>query len=357
MATQARHYGGAGPYGGPISGPGNRTTVIAVKKLLERARPKVVFLKVAEKTRVPLNKADTVAWRRAVNGAISTTTLTEGVTPESQALVYEDVTKQLEEYGLVYEITSRQRELGEDNAVVHSSEILADQCTNIKERVCWEEAKLATNIVYADPTNDTSIADVSGPITGGAIQMMVRTLTGNVAHYYTDIDRGGLNEGTVTVEASFIAVCHTDLEPDLRAIPGFVTVDMYGGRSMVCEDEFGSYQNVRFVTTPYHVPIIGAGAAVGALNMKAVNATNIDVYPVIVMGKHAFGCVDLLGMEGRNQRGYGGVKINTIGGATKDDPLNQRTYVSARWWDAPKILNNAWIAQGLFAATDDLTVT
>lgn len=353
MTTQSRHYGGAGAYGGPVSAPGNRTNVIAIKKLLERARPMIVFLKIAEKTKVPKKKSDTVAWRRAVNGAISTTTLTEGVTPDSQALVYEDVTKQLDEYGLVYEITSRQMDLGEDDAVKDSTDVLSDQCVNIKERVAWVEAQLATNVVYADPANDTAVSDVSGPVTGGALQMMVRTLTGNVARYYTEIDRGGLNDNTFTVEASFIAVCHTDLEPDLRGITGFKTVDQYGGRSMVCDEEFGSYQNVRVITTPYHIPQLSVGAAVGSTNMKAVDATNIDVYPMIMMGKSAFGCVDLMGSE--SKKGYGGVKINTISGATKDDPLNQRTYVAARWWDAPKILNNAWIAQGLFGATDDLT--
>jgi len=354
MTTQSRHYDGSGAYGGAITGPGQRTNVHAVKKLLKRAGPKSIFHKFCVKTPVPLKKTDTVAWRRAVNGAISTDTLTEGVTPDSQSIVYEDVTKELEERGVIYEITSRQRDLGEDNAVMHSSEVLADQIVNVRERVAWNESQNATNIIYDDPTTHSAITQVNSVVSGGVLQMASRSLLANIGDFYTEIDHGGTNEGTVTLEPAFIAIGHTDLRSDLRNLPGFVTTDKYGGRKTICNEEFGSYEDIRFLLSPYHIPVSGGGESSTTANVKTTNG-DADVYPIIVMAKEAFGMVSLKGMEGN--KGYGAVKIKVIDGETKDDPLNQRTYVAARWWDAYKILNQDWIQQVLVAATDDLTAS
>lgn len=350
MPTEARHYAGVADYGGAKTGPGNRTNVYAELDLLERARPQLVLDLVCDKKNIPRNKAETISFRRAVNPAVSTSTVTEGVTPASRGLAYEDVSGTLGEYAEVYEITSRMRELGEDNAIRDSSEVLADLVSNIKEAVGWAAFIQGTSVVYAGSASQRN--QVNSVFGLGDLQTAVRSLMAAKAQRFTEADKGGLNENTFPIEASFIALCHTDLHPNIRALAGFRSVAEYGGKKMFSEYEFGAVENIRFVTTPQLTAVANAGAT-GGTNVKSTGGTNADVYPILVVGKHALGTVDL---KGTGKMGYGGVKINVLNNADKSDPTNQRSYVACRWWDLKLILNDAWAVRIETAASDDLSV-
>jgi N4-gp56 family major capsid protein len=351
MPTQARHYDGVGNYSGAQTGPGNRTNVYAELDLLERARPQLVLGIGADKKNIPANKAETISFRRAVNPSVSTSQVTEGVTPASRGLAYEDVSGSLGEYAEVFEITSRMRELGEDDAVRDSADVLADLVANTKEAVGWAAYIQGTSVVYSGSA--TLRNQVLAPLALGDFQTAVRSLMAAKAARYTQADNGGLNSNTFPIEASFYAMCHTDLHADLRKLSGFITTAEYGGKKMVNEFEFGNVENVRVFTTPQLTPIINAGAALAGANVKSTGGSNADVYPILVFGKHAIGEVDL---KGSGKNGYGGVKINVLNAADKSDPTNQRAYVACRWWDLKLILNDAWIVRIETACTADLSI-
>ena len=351
MGTTARHYGGVDTYGnGSPTGPGNRTNVHAELDLLERARPQLVLDLACDKKNIPANKAETIAFRRAVNASVSTSTVTEGVNPASRGLAYEDVTGTLGEYAEIYEITSRMRELGEDNAIRDSSDVLADLVANIKEAVSWAAYITGTNVLYAGGV--ASRATTIAPVSLGEFQEAVRSLQAAKAHRFTQVDNGGLNENTYPVEAAYFAFCHTDLQPDLRMMPGFKTTAEYGGKKMASEYEFGSVENVRIMCTPQLTPIPDSGETITAENVKSTTGTDADIYPILVCGKHALGTVDL---KGSGAKGYGGAKINVLSGASKSDPTDQRSYVACRWWDLKMILNDEWVVRIEVACTDDLS--
>jgi len=350
MPTLARHYGGTGNYGGALTGPGNRTNVYAELDLLERARPQLVLDLACDKKNIPANKAETIAFRRAVNAIVSTTTVTEGVTPASRAVAYEDVFGTLGEYVEVYEITSRMRELGEDNAIRDSSDVLGDLVANIKEAVGWAAFIQGANVIYSGGV--ASRATVLAPISLGDLQEAVRSLLAAKAMRYTTVDHGGLNENTYPIEAAFYAFTHTDMHPDIRMLPGFRTTAEYGAKKIVSEYEFGAIENLRVITTPQLTPLINAGAALAGANVKSTGGANADVYLMIVCGQHALGTVDL---KGAGKKGYGGTKINVLTGASRSDPADQRAYVSCRWWDLKLILNDEWVVRLEVACTDDLS--
>lgn len=350
MGTQARHYGGAGDYGGAPTGPGNRTNVYAELDLLERARPQLVLALACDKKNIPSNKAETIAFRRAVNVDAHTNQVTEGVNPASRGLAYEDVFGTLGEYAEIFEITSRMRELGEDNAIRDSSDVLADLVANIKEAVSWAAFIVGANVIYAG--GGTARGDVVTPVTLGEVQEAVRSLMAAKANRFTTVDHGGLNEGTYPIEAAFYGFSHTDLHPDIRMMPGFRTTAEYGAKKIVSEYEFGAIENCRILTTPQLTPIADSGAVLAGENVKSTGGTNADVYPLLICGKHALGAVDL---KGAGKRGYGGAKINVLTGASKSDPTDQRAYVAVRWWDLDLILNDEWVVRLEVACTDDLS--
>ena len=349
--TTARFYGGAGANIAGITPPGNRTNTYAELDLLERARPQLVLDLGADMKLMPMNKADNVTFRRAVNAIVSTVAATEGVTPASRALAYEDVNGILLEYAEVFEITSRMDELGEDKAVRDSADVLADLVANTKEAVAWAAYIVGTNAVFAGAASIRT--EVGAPAGLGDLQTATRSLMAAKAQRFTTVQNGGLNDNTYPIEAAFYAFCHTDLQPNIRNIPGFRTCAEYGGKSIVSEYEFGSVENVRFLCTPQLTPVIDSGADPTGLNIKSEGGALADVYPIIVCGKHALGSVDL---KGTGAKGFGGAKLNVLTGADKADPTNARSYVAVRWYDLKLILNNEWVVRIESACTDDLSL-
>jgi len=68
-----------------------RTAVWAAVEMLAHAEPILVLSKYGQPKPMPKNKANAVKFRRPIPYTVSTTTLTEGVTPASQNMRYEDV--------------------------------------------------------------------------------------------------------------------------------------------------------------------------------------------------------------------------------------------------------------------------
>ena len=139
------------------------------------------------------------------------------------------------------------------------------------------------------------------------------------------------------MEAAYVAVAHTDVESDIRNLPGFKTTAEYGTRNPISEYEIGSVEDVRYILSPDLNPFLDAGGAKGT--MVSTSGTSADVYPIVYFGQDAWGMVAL--------RGQGAVSptIIPVGQKTKDDPLGQRGYVGWKTWHAALILNQAWMSR------------
>lgn len=352
MADNARHYDGVGQFSGSIKAPGNRTNVVAAKELLRFARAHDPFTQVCSNKKVPANTAETAKWRRIVPDAVaaSPTEITEGVNPDWQGITYEDVSRTFEERVEIYAVTSRARTLGEDDHVANSITQLKDKVLRIRTAVSWSEFIAGTNVIYNDSAHSAR-TDVDGPITLPLVQEAVRSLHSEKADVFREVDNGGINNGTVGLEPTYVALCHTDLLPDCRDMAGWTTIAEYGGNKPMHALERGAVENVRFLMSPELTSVQNAGAVVGTTNMKSTGGSTIDVYPVIICGRDALGQADLMG---KGKSGYGGVKVNTIEGGDHADPAGLNTLVVAHWWDAPVILNDAWLTRIEVGATDDL---
>lgn len=323
-------------YGGAAAG--NPTNVYAVGKLLKSADAVECIDKFVFTVPVPRNKNETVLMMRAVTPDPRVSEVAEGVNPTSRALTYEYVQKTFEEFAEVFSVTSRQAELGEYNVLMDSKDRLIDLLKRTREKNAWFEYREADNVLY-NSTAHSSRAQVNGAITLGRIRVAVRTLTTNRAMLVREMTKGSININTFPVEPAYIGLCHTDCQPDLRNVTGFVVAPKVGGLKDYIPQLFGYTENVCWITSPEFEPFFGEGAAVGATGMRSQGGTNIDVYTYLVFGKEALGKCSLAGAD----KGYGAVEMNVLDKADKSDPTNQRRMVSARWWDAPVILNQNWV--------------
>jgi len=147
------------------------------------------------------------------------------------------------------------------------------------------------------------------------------------------------NFATKSVEAAYLVFAHTDVEADIRDLAGFIAVADYGTRKPVNENEIGTCENFRFITSPELVPIQDAGgsAVTNSLYYTTAN-TSCDIYPVIVTGMNAWGQLAL--------RGENSIDPTYVPPSQKDsgDPLGQRGYVGAKFYFDATLVNEGYMA-------------
>ena len=315
---------------------GNPTNVHAVAELLDSADAVLVTDKFVKTIPVPMNKNETVSLLRAVTPDVDTTESGEGVNKAARTLVYEQVTKTFEEFEESFAVTSRQAELGEYDVLMDSKDRLMDLLKRTREQNAWEEYRNGNNALFNSSAH-TLITQVNGPLTGGRFEVISRALSDNRAPYIYEASSGSPNAGTTPIEASYVAFGHTDLKPDIRRLPGVTIYHQVGGAKKGERQLFAYWNDICFVLSPEFKPRLAAGAAVGSTGMKSVGGVSVDVYDIVVFGREALGKCNLKGMA--SKEGLGAIELNVLNKADKSDPTNKRRIVSARWWDAPVILD------------------
>lgn len=317
-----------------------RTAAWAATEMLSHAEPVLVLSKFGQSKPLPKNKADTVKFRRPVPFTVSTTPLVEGATPTPQQMSYADVTVKLEQYGAVTEITDKVADLAEDPVLADASMLSGEQAAETIELVTYGAIKGGTTVAYA---NGAARSAVNTVVTANLLRSAVRTLKKNRGKPVTSMLSPSVNIATKPIEGGFIAFCSTDLEHDIRGISGFTPVAQYGSRQPLCPEEFGSIENVRFITSPLLVAWADAGGAKGS--MVSTTGTYADVYPIIIIAKEAFGLVPL--------KGAGSITPTVLnpGNPSKSDPLGQVGFVGWKTYFAATILNETWLVRLECAAT------
>lgn len=317
-----------------------RTQVWAEANMLAHAEPVLVLSKFAQVKPIPANKGQTIKFRRPVPFAPATTPLTEGVRPESQKMTYEDVSVSLRQYGAWSEITDVIQDTHEDPVLQDLTMLSGEQAGETGEVLLWGAISSGTNAIFTTGSQTSAVKDV---LKIEHIRAAVKKLQRNRAKKKTSILGASVKISTQPIEASYIAVCHTDLEPDIRNMPGFTPVAEYGSGKAIVPQEFGSVENVRFVTSALFAPQANAGAA--SSTVSSTDGTNADVYKVIVFGQDAYGTCPLKGKDAAE------MKIRNPGKPEKGDELGQTGSVGWKMWWAGKILNDAWLVRIETAAT------
>lgn len=317
-----------------------RTAAYVQREMLKHAEPVIVLQKLALTKPIPQNTADTVKFRRPVPFAANTVPLAEGVTPTAQAMSYVDISAQLAQFGGLVTVTDKVEDTAEDPVLNNASMLLGEQAGSTAEQVTYNVVKAGTTVFYA---NGTARNQVNTAITLNKIRAVIRALKANKAKPLTRILDASPNYGTSSVEGGYVAVCHTDCEADIRNLAGFTPVADYGSRKTVSENEFGTVENVRFITSPDLGSFADAGGAKGS--MKSTSGTSADVYPILFFGQDAFAVCPL--------KGKFALTPTVVSAKPSDsDPLAQRSHVGYKFYFVAVILNQTWMARLEVAVTD-----
>ena len=326
-------------------------------EILKHAIPQEVLGRVGASTkkRIPRNVGDTIVFRRWLPKGSTTSnpniwtvdpaahSLTEGETPNADQIIAQDITVTLQEYGVLYRFSNRVADLYEDDIPPEMKRLTGERMGLLLEMIRYGVLKAGTNVYRAGNVASRSL--VNGLVSANLLRNVARGLSVNRAMKITRILSASPDVGTQPVESAFVAVCHTDLEADLRSqLSTFVHISEYGSRKPIHENELGSWEQFRFVTSPELAPYLLAGATATASTRLANNVPNTagselcDVYPLLVLSEDCFGDVMLRGTEGWD------VTMIPAGQKTKDDPLGQRGYVGASTYMAAVRLNEQQMA-------------
>jgi len=360
--------------GTPLNNYGSisqRTAAYAAKQMLEHAEPILVLSKFAQSKPLPKNTSDTIAFRRPKpfgvqyvkdadgNPTSVVASITEGVTPAEQQMQYEDVWVKLNQYGGLTKITDVVQDLAEDPVLSDASMLSGEQAAETIEMLTWGVLRGGTNVLRAGPLNAKVEfrSQVEGKISVKQIRSVTRSLKAARAKPITQIMSSSVNYGTQSVEGGYVAFCHTDCENDIRELPGFTHLADYGSRKPLCPEEIGTFENVRFIMSPLLTPFMGAGArnkedtivSSGDFEAQVENTTTlepalaagpgVDVYPVVIIAKHAYGLVPLKGAKAITPT------VLNPGVPSKSDPLGQIGFVGWKAYFAATILNETWMSR------------
>lgn len=331
------------------SNPAGRINKLKGEILAHAIPVEVLGITGSQKT-IPKNNGKTVVYRRYLpygatntnsntinrwNVSASAHILTEGTTPTADSLVPQDITVTLNQYGCLYQVTDQAVDTYEDDVPAEMKKQCGERVGLIREMVRYGVLKAGTNAYYA---GGSSRGTVASKITLNVLRKVARNIRANHSKAVTSILSASPNIGTKPVEASYLVFVHTDAEADVRDLQNFKTTAEYGSRKVIHEQEFGSVENFRFITSPELAPYADAGAAIGATGLYSTTGSNIDVYPFIVTGEDAWGQVALRGSEALDPTWI------PPGEKTKSDALGQRGFVGAKFYMNCTTLNEGWMA-------------
>ena len=344
------------------------TSVVYGKHLtrtLKKAQPYESLSKFGAQDEMPQNKSEVVEWQRWLPyGGVDNEWISaggdqtfadahlvaEGITPSADSIDRTKITATLQQIACLYTYTDKTRILHElgDEIPREMEDQVAKRLMICKEMRNYGKMKACTNQFFGGA--GTSVATVAGPPTQAMFQNISRTIQRYHGGMPNKLLKSGPNFGTQAVNKGWPVFCHTDMEAEFQAMTGFISRENYGDPNNVIDDsEIGAVGRFRICVNPLLTFQPDAGAVVGSwtgsgTSPKSTSSTNIDVYPLIVVGQGAGHMEDAYGQVAL--RGFQSMMLTNIPTGTKSsaDPFGQRGFVGGMTWCAESVLNDAWMA-------------
>jgi N4-gp56 family major capsid protein len=334
-----------------------RQTAFSVANLLKRAMPHMMIERFGQAYPIPKNNTKVAKWRRYFmtggtgsysgnagdfNVPLADTPLTEGVTPAGSTLENKDYTVTLQQYGDFLEFSDVIQDTHEDFPPLlrEMTDILGEQAAHTIETLRFNVLKAGTNVFYANGANR---AAVNTGVTLPLQRRITRSLKRQNAKPMTAMISSTVKYNTQPIEAAFVALCHPDVENDIRDMAGFISVKQYGSNVEAMEGEIGSVEDVRYIRSTVFESFPDAGGTTAGY--LSTTGTDADVYPIIYLARDAYGIVPL--------RGKDTVEVMVVQPkATNTDPLAQRGTAGWKAWNATVILQDAFMVRAEVAASE-----
>lgn len=307
LNTQLTTTAGAAPLFQPAV---NRYVILNAKEHL-------VFNRFGQRIKVPKGKTKTISFDKCSPLPISTTALTEGVTPEGESLEVSRVNIEPRQFGK-YVATSDQFDFFKHDpspGVLKLAEKLSNNGAETMDLLTKMALDECTNEQYAGGRATKTAVTSSDVLTVKEIRKAVRTLTRNKAE---------------RVDDSWVCIIDADMQYDIQDDEAWEKVKDYDPKDMYA-GEIGRLYGVRFVLSTQDLTC-------------GESTDGSTLHCAYILGKNAYGCTspdDNLETIWHD-KGSGGTA----------DPLNQRSTAGWKAYHAAKVLVDEWMVKIICAASE-----
>lgn len=327
----------------------------AIARLLTAGQFEMVTEQFAQIDVLGRNEGDTVKWRRYHNLARATAPMADGVSPSGKKLTYTDISASIEYYGDNMKLTRKIADTHEDPVLQEMMRLCGVQAGESLEEVRINFLKAGSNAYYANGVAGRTT--VAGPATEGDFRKIFRAFKKNKAKEFREILAASAKISTQPVDSAYFVMGSTDCYADLKNLNGFVKTSEYP-QSKGLMNEYGSFEQFRFILTPMFEPWSAAASSVSSTSylsggVAPSSASAPDVYPLIIVAKDSYAVVPLKGYGKADPTGGTKIAVVNPGTPDKSDPNGQIGFVS---WTIPQtgaILNHSWVARLEVAVTAD----
>ncbi|MEK5439392.1 MULTISPECIES: N4-gp56 family major capsid protein [Paenibacillus] len=291
--------------------------------MLERLIPELYYMNYGQKKNIPKQKGATTNFRRLNSLAVSTTALTEGVTPDGVNLSITPINATVKEYGNWTKISEFLNLTGFDPLMTEVSELMGENAGESIDTIVRDMIAAGTNVTYAASKASRVTVAAADKISNLDILKIRRTLKRNKVK---KIKLPGGNMG-------WIAFIHTDVATDLMLTPEWISQNTYVNTKNREEGTLGMMHGIYFLEVDNGVKFDAAGAA------------GIDVYGTLFVGRGAYGVPDIEGSSKPE------IIVHQAGSAGSADPLNQFNTIAWKCAFTTVRLNELCIVRYESAAT------
>lgn len=250
---------------------------------------------------IPDNEGDTAQWLKVHPLAPATQPLQEAVTKAGKKITTSTVTARVEEYGDVVDLTERllkrhrqiKRSTYSKKRTGVFGRTIANQIIKTIELIRWQAISTGSNVFYSiSDASNPSRANVNAGPQPDDFDEIERLLDRAGAMRHTDILPSTANADSVSIEACFVAFCHTDLKTPLKKMEDWIPVHRYGDHKKALPNEIGTYGSFRFIASRDYSPELASGKAIAGFlsnERPGDGSSKIDVYKIVIAAKDAYG--------------------------------------------------------------------
>lgn len=284
--------------------------------VIENAKNHLVFNQFGQKIKVPRGKTKTIAFDKSEPLPVSTTALTEGVTPEGTALTVTRVSVTPSQYGRYIATTDEFDFYKHDPSpeVLKIAKKLSDNAAETFDLLTMKVLAAGTNVQFAGGRASVSAITAADKLSVAEVRKAVRNLQNNKGERIDD---------------SYVCVIDPDLAYDLQGDSAWTDVKNYDPHDLYA-GEIGKLYGVRFVMTTQDLTVSGSAAGV-------------EVHCAYFFAKNAYGSV--------SEKGNIETMWKNKGSGGTSDPLEQRSTAGWKGHHVAKILTEGWMVRCLCAVS------
>lgn len=303
---------------------------------LARAKYQENYGRWADNVSLPAKSGKVAIMRRWTHLNMALSPLAEGIPPSGQTPVLTDYQATVYQFGDFIVLSDYADMTGIDDYQRYWNGLLGDQAGYTEDAIHRDVITAGTGVIYSNGTARNGLLSI---VDENDLDRAIRQLSNNGAEKLLSGNAGSSTVGSSPIMPAYPAVTLPDVTFDLQNLDGFKWASDYKGAA---EGEVGRYKQIAFFESPDPIAL-GAGGkkfanAGGSSTAVKNTAGTVDVYTIMLFGKHGFTHIPLNGQSLRMIR-------KSLGSAGTADPLEQIQTMGWKLTSARLRTNENWLVR------------